>query len=481
MKKLRTALFVFTAVLLGGLSVARAQICEAQYEVIVTLRPPDLGMPTVWDATYGKYDTLVQLYSGLTKDEGTVFAAGRKLLKGDFKPLSTVLVELNRRGRVLTEKEYPMRDGEVPVKMIALGKGYLVASNMIGGKKNSRQLVRLAWYNTKGDFVREKILKDAEFDISSLGLVAAADGNGFVVLVHAVNFETPMDEHGALMRFSDAGQLLWRRAYRPGIPNFISGLKAIDNKSYLATGSIRMDDGRMAGWIMKLAFDGTVMWQRTYPRGASAGLYRGTLAGKQGPEERGFLVLGNSTPLGRDKPSAVWLMAINPLGEPLWQRYFRRKDFSFSAVGLRGNEDGRITVVMNAESVISEEDLERLTAQEKIEREEGIGSRNHVRILTLSPRGVLIEDESYIEGLHAEAKDFVEGWNGERIVVSTIQSDSRPPPIEELLIQTGKSSTKAEEEAMKEPPVPDPTLEGWVFVATALDPYEDPCQSRKKR
>ena len=176
-----------------------------------------------------------------------------------------------------------------------------------------------------------------------------------------------------------------------------------------------------------------------------------------GHEGHGYLVLGDSTPSdgGLD---ATWLMAIDALGEPQWQRYFRRPDFELSGFGLMRNEDGRVVVAMNAKA------------------DEGTGHRNHVRMLILSPRGVIVEDESYIEGVQAKGNDFVRGWNGERIVTATIESDSEPVAedmvgddfiVSEAIGDKNSSGKK------------DRVSKGWVFVATALDPYNDPCSIKR--
>ena len=55
---------------------------------------------------------------------------------------------------------------------------------------------------------------------------------------------------------------------------------------------------------------------------------------------------------------------------------------------------------------------------------DGTGGINHVRLLTLSPRGAMIQDESYYEGLQARATGFTEGWNGERVITAIIEDDA---------------------------------------------------------
>lgn len=442
--------------LLAGAAPARAQSCDTAFEAIITLHPPRLGVPTVWDAMYGKRDIMTQLASGVAKPEGTVMTLGRTLAKDSYVPQDLVLAEINRRGRVLNEKNYPVKNGESPVKLISLKDGYLAVGNIAGDK--GRRRVRLSWYGADGGYRHEKILQDEVYDYDALGLLAAADDAGFVTVIHAVNHGQESDHNGLLMRFAPDGREIWKRAYRPGIPNEIDGVITLDDGGYLAMGQIRLDDARMAGWVMKLGADGTVLWQRTYPRGRSSMLSRATqVSSVAGQAGRGFLVFGDTSPLDNGQ-DAAWLMAIDPLGEPVWQRYFRQPDFALSGFGLMRNEDGRIVVAMNASAA------------------PGSGRRDHVRMLILSPRGVIVEDESYIEGVRAQGHDFVRGVNGERVVTATVTSDSNP--INRDLI--------GDDFIVAQAISPDGTIpggdpkeqvsRGWVFLATALDPYADPCE-----
>ena len=456
---LHPRIFIVVFLLVCALPGAvRAQLCDTAFEAIITLHPPHLGVPTVWDAIYDKNDVMVQLVSGVPQQDGTVMTLGRTLAKEDFRPQQVVLADINRRGRVMKEQMYPVKDTEVPVKIIAMKDGFLVVSNIRGGANRGRHIVRMAWHGSDGVYRHEKFLQDDTYDYDALGALAASDGDGFVVVLHSVSHTQESDQHGLLMRFSSDGRELWKRAYRPGIPNQILGVNVLDDGGYLATGRIRLDDGRMAGWVMKLGFDGTVLWQRTYPRGKFSVLRRAAqVPSMSGHEGHGYLVLGDSTPIDGG-PDATWLMAIDALGEPQWQRYFRRPDFELSGFGLMRNEDGRIVVAMNAKA------------------DEGSGHRNHVRMLILSPRGVIVEDESYIEGIQAKGNDFVRGWNGERVVTATIESDSEP--VAEDMIGDDFIVSEAigdKDSAGKK----DRISKGWVFVATALDPYDDPCNIKR--
>ncbi len=452
--------FLFTLVLFPHSS--RAQMCDTLYETIVTLRPPTFGFPTVWDAKYGIRDSMVQLGSGIPQDGGTVMAIGRRLSKDDFRPEEIVLVELNRRGRALKETSFPAKDAEEPIKMIQLGNEFVAISNIRGGAGRAEKWARLSWYDGDGNYKREKILKDSVFDYKSLSLSSSVEQPGFIALLHAISRDDEEDQNGVLMRFTPQGELLWRRAYRPGIPNVLYNLMPIDEKNYLAVGTIRMDDGRMAGWAMKLGFDGAVHWQRTYPRGASSIFRHAAMSPGYTVEGQGFVLAGDSEPYD-DGPVSSWVMAIDALGEPRWQRYFRRPDYELTGNWIVTQKDGRMVLMMNAKAT------------------EDSSGRNHLRMLTLSPRGILIQDEAYYEGLGARATDYVPGWNGERIFTAVIEDDMGELEDEETpIVVVGLAATEKSEEEKSAPIVPSaPVHIGWVFVATALDPYEDPCLGRR--
>ncbi len=442
-------------------ALAQAQSCDTPFEVITTLRPLTFGFPTVWDAKYGGEDSMLQLGSGIPQEGGTVLAIGRSLSLKDFRPQDIVLVELNRRGRALKEQRYPAKEAEEPVKMIRAGKEFVALSNMRGGKGNAEKWARLSWYDADGKYKREKIVKDAVFDFEGKGLVEAVDKGGFIAVLHGVNRGDPSDENGVLMRFYSSGELVWRRAYRPGIPNMLTSLNPVTEKNYLATGRIRLDDGRIAGWAMKLGFDGAVQWQRTYPRGSVAAFESAALVPSQTAEGKNFILAGEAKPYDGG-PEAAWIMEISATGEPIWQRYYRRPDAELRGDWVRSEEDGRIVLMMNAKPV------------------EGKGDPAHVRMLTLSPRGGLIGDEAYYEGMMAQATDYVPGWNSERIMTAVIEEDMNAEKKEDgEVVVIGLAADEKKDEKAEAPPPAKVVHRGWVFVATALDPYVDPCAAQR--
>lgn len=460
----RTILLLTLLTMFFPLGAAHAQParCEAVYEMIVKPYEPSFGVPSVWDAEYSEDDTMVQFLASVPREGGTVLTYGRTLSEENYRPEETLLLDLNRRGRALITKRQPAKTAELPTDIIALSSGYVTASDIAAGRKKELRQVRLSFFNENVDYKKNVIIKDNVFDYESKKLLPVSGGTGFILMLRAKKRDDPRDFNSVMMRFAADGRMLWERAFRPGLPNTLFEIIPIGDKNYLAAGQIETEDGRMAGWILKLGIDGTIYWQRTYPRGASSVLVGAAEVPQGDPNGQRFVLIGNSEPLDRGL-SATWVLSINDGGDPVWQRYFRNDDYKMEGKALTMSDDGRVIVAMNTEAAG--------TALEA----------SHIRLLTLSPRGALIQDESYLSGIEATAHDFDMGWNGERIVTATIRKVPAPP-AEDNIIGSGLFNLQEPEEfevktdeagnVIEE----DPITKGWVFVGTALDPYVDPCR-----
>lgn len=446
-------LLAATALLAAG--PARAQdLCDTPRESIVTPYRHRFGVPTVWDASHHMPGHMVTFGAGLPLETGGVLSWGTARALKDPKKAEMLLVELNRRGRAITLKTRPALAGEEPIALIAGGRNYIAASTVQTGKDGARRQTRLSWYDENADYRRELILRDDTFDYVPHALVPAFGGKGFIAVLHAVNHRNAVDNNAVLLRYGADGKLLWRRAYRPGAANNLQNMIPLADGTYLATGSIDGEGGRKAGWVLKLAADGAIVWQRTYPRGATAQIKYAAA------QNNGLMLLGEVR--GYDEGAdAVWLLALTASGDMVWQRYFRRDDFDLSAFGLLSQGDGRFTVGANA----------RARAIENPRNDH----RSHIRLFTVAANGVLIDDEAYIDGLSAAGVQILRGGENERVVIANMQSDARPqPPTAQLATALEQSATPAEERT--NPPLPaEIEQEGWVFVATPLETYDDPC------
>lgn len=454
-------LAVFGVAMAGMVSIpahpaAAQEKCTVDYETILTLRGPRFGFPAVWDATYNPRDEMAQLAASLPLKGGTVLSLGRVLDAEKMAPTHIALVELNRRGRVLDEKRTPARTDEEPLRILPMGDGYVALSDFREGR---RRQVRLSWFREDRSFRYDRVLRHDDYDYEAQDIVPAIDGSGLIAVLEAIPVnDGSKNPHAVLVRLNSVGDEQWRRAYNFGPATKITSLTPIDESNYIAVGRIEDDEGIPGGWAMKLGHDGTLHWQRAYPRGAAAILQNAAMLPALSVTG-GFVFSGDIRPVN-GAPQGAWIMAVDGLGNPLWQTYFRRDDTGFAAPFVQVMDDGRISVLLNARAGPDAD---------------ATAMRSHIRLLTLSPRGWIMQDEAYVNGLQARATDLISGLNGERIVTAIIESDARPTPPDVMNAHLGEGDTGAEETTGK------PAYEGWVFVGTALDPWQDHCRARTAR
>ena len=449
--------------------------CQVAREAIINLSPALYGTPSVWDALYGDRQGLVQFAGAVALENQNVLAAG-EVLDRQYNPGEQILVELNSRGRAVAEKRYPAKKGERSAGIVQSGKAYIVASTVSGGKGDAEKWARLAWYDAEYNFIRETLLKDSQFDLEAMNISAPAGGKGAVAVIRATGRNPGKEDHAMLVRLSDDGKIVWKRAYSPGIANHLYNVSAVDGAHYIATGQILHEDGRMAGWLLKLNDDGTIAWQKTYPRGQFA-MLRGAVKKTMKYGEDRYIATGQIMPYGAD-PGAAWVLEVDLHGTTIWQRFLRTPGFDLDGRAVQAYPDERLSVLANARA----QDPENAV-------------KSHIRLLTLSPRGILLDDQAYMEGHEAEARQLIPGWTGERIVTASIEIRKMPGDedgqklelITDALARRQKEQEMAgeAEKTAETPPaveaetkaVPEKETrhEGWVFVATRPAAYTDPC------
>jgi hypothetical protein len=429
-----TAVFL-SALALAGLSYVLPVHAETKFmqdpcaynrEVISGLGGPRFSTPSVWDATYPRPERGVQFFSSLPQEDKTILSVGRTLDLKTGRPMELLFVQMNRRGRTVMEQTAKLQGNELPVKMLEAKGGVVVLSDLRRADGRPKQ-ARLAFYTKGGALKNEQVFERGGYAIEATSIARVSEGKGFIVALHAVNPRNSRDEYSEVLRLNESGRVSWRRTYQPGAGNMLMDIVPAGD-GFMAAGRIRTEDGRGAGWGMKLTSDGTIVWQRTYARGGFA------LLRKVMKVDGGFAMFGDSRPAD-GTPGAAWLMMVDDAGNPQWQRFYRRDGAAFVAAGLMDGKDGRMTLMVNARRMAGGKD------------------DDHVRLLSVSPQGALLRDEAYIRGKTARASDLVSGWTGERIVTASIDA---PEAV----------TSQA------------PRFRGWVLVATAPDPYADPCKGR---
>ena len=422
---------------------ARAQNCNVDYELIFKMDPPSIGSYNVWDALYGEQDTGERLVSGVFDKPEMLITVGERFSASSLD-VKLIMVGLGRNGRMKWEKSHEIKGLRSVVKMLPMGGHLMVLANAVNAKG-----VGYAWlgkFDKEGALIKAYSVKDRKSNVSAQDIIPAHDGKNFMLVTHFVDPSYKNEgrgkvqgqsPHAVIYKITPTGKVIFGPAFLPGAENKVLSIAPAGDNYYIATGYIRSTNGRKAGWVMRLNEQAGVDWQRQYSRGSAAEINKSAeLFGRY------VIVAGVAKPSdGHDEGSAGWVMAIGAdSGDIGWQRYYTG-DADFSAEDLMINEDGLISVMLEGQP------------NENFDQD-------YVRLLTINPRGQLFISDEYFNGEGTDGAQLISGANGERVIIGSTKMAYQ---IEDALtdnVQTVRS------------------VEGWVLVGAASDPYSDPCIRR---
>lgn len=425
--------------------ILNAQIretCTTIPETMVTLRAVPFGRGHLWDGVYGQRG-MERFETAVILENGNVLAGGFLYDQTDPDDTRGLIAEINRRGRIIRQNRHPGL-GNLSIKKIVLKEkgGFLAAGTKILPSEkpgiSPQKIIRLAHYSADEKVEKEKILRDPDYDLSFEGLTVSTDGGGLVLAVAARSRSNPADERGIVYRVTPDGDVIWKRSYDPGLGNRFTNVAttadSLGNQGYIVTGMIRTADRRAVGLAMKLDSDGKLMWQKQYPRGAGA-ILRAVASYGTGD----VVMTGDVEPYGDTRPRSAWVMRVNGAsGEPVWQRYFTVPDYRLYGRDILAVADGRASALFDAEYSGQKDDAQSMA-----------------RLLALSPRGEILGDESFTQGT---------GGRGESLILG--------PRRLRLLTGYATMTPRGDD---KSKPANYNTEDGWVVMASSLEPYVDPC------
>lgn len=414
----------------------KAQNCDIIEEEIITLREPVYKTPMVWGSSYGGdgLDQIVDMVAAFKDgDEDGVIIAGNYTADEKDQVLKPFLARIDNRGKLAWEKHEEGSHLKTVKRLIKLKDGYAVLGDVrVSGKGNG---FYIATYSKTGDRLTYKPVFVSGVSLDAAGFVETKDGKGFIVAARSTTKTDEEKSEAVLYRVNKSGNIIWHRKYSPGLKTSFNNIQPFRVGEYIMSGEIEQADGRMAAWLMSIDEDGALGWQRQYPRGSKSSLDVVRLL-KGGA----MIASGTVQPFKGTKKSG-WVVKLDGTGTVLWQRYYSG-DYRYEAKNVIAEEDGRFSVLLDAYPVPSR--------KQKAERPKG-----HSSLLTLSPRGYLLNVESFSDGQHAHGLQYIKGSKDKRIVAGTIQG-TLPDGMDEDDIATY-------------------VFDGWIFAATSLEPYQDPC------
>ncbi len=408
--------------------------CSLQAELIFELTKAEYGAYNVWDADYGEMETDERFVSASVLESGNIVAVGEIAAYG--KPnIKVALAEIDQRGRIVWDVSQDVAGLQSLKKMLATPGGFAVMGAV--KDKAGRPSVWLGFFDKAGKFLSQKIIADGQGALLPEDFILQNSGKGFLLSASAESGKKA-DSHAVLYHLDGAGRVLDRHSYMPGMGNRILGLSPAGKDFYVASGFLRGGDGRVAGWILKLNPDGSLVWQQQYPRGAAAQINKAVpMVGDY------ILAAGETRPKGKGH-LAGWVMMIEAdTGNVVWQRYYTG-EMDQSARDVLVNADGLGSVMMQVSKPAAVE------ASEK--------TRGYVRLLTVNPRGVLFRSDEYFNAEDAQGFQQIGGRAGERILMGRTDIVYKIEPKPGEPVETLRHGWN-----------------GWVVAAAPMESFADPC------
>ncbi len=427
-------IIVYICLLLGVFvsGSASAQKCDPDYEAITHLRKPEIGSYNMWDAVYGELALTERFTAGVVSVSKNVVVVGERFAYEDGD-MTIIMTELDRRGRIIWEQAHKVKGIRKITTFLKDKDGYIVVADQKTDK--GKHHVWIGFFDLMGGLTKEKTVSDKKFDLYSNDMILMEDGKTYMLAAFAQGRGYESAGSAIIYKLNHKGDAITDRAYAPGLENRILGLARVDKNHYVAAGYLRAEDGRKVGWVLKLDEKGAIIWQRQYPRGLAA-----QVRGVADYTDQYIVTIGDAEPSDR-KNRAGWVMLLDGNeGDIGWQRYYKG-EFDFQGRDILTHDDGLVSVLLDAENPPGQEELE------------------YARVLTLSPRGVILISDSYYNAEGAGAYDLFLGPNQERILAGTsdmvYRHEDPEDPEAEVKIERSK--------------------EGWIVAGAPAEPYDDPC------
>jgi len=138
---------------------------------------------------------------------------------------------------------------------------------------------------------------------------------GYIVAANTSSFGAGDNDFWVLKLASD-GQVSWQKTYGGSYSDFVSCIQQTGDSGYIVLGyTFSFGAGNTDLWILKLASDGAVSWQKTY--GGSSTDYATSI---RQTAEGGYIVAGYSLSFGAH--GNLWMLKLASDGQVSWQKTY---------------------------------------------------------------------------------------------------------------------------------------------------------------
>lgn len=418
---------------LGAGAVDAPDPCKSVYEEIVPLRVPDFDQAAIWKKNSGvKGIDIPRALLGVI--DGGQIAIGFSTPYDEKTGLANPKIQMfrtDKNGNVIVEKWLDVKGLKSVADAILLKDRVIV---LTGTGDKDVDAMTLKFLNGIAEEKSSVTLSDKKLRLIPKSLMSVQGGEKLVIAAEAISRTNPKDSYTVLIWTDKTGKKIAQKEYLPGVVNRPEFVGRLNDGEIAVAGRVTTDDGRDAGWALRLDAKGEILYQQQYARGADS-VFRKAI-----PLENGeMIVIGDALPSATGG-KAAWVMRLNAEGNPVWQKYLTGK-YSYSGIDLVDMGDGRINALLAAKPTDA-------------------GGRAYARIVTLSLDGVVIGDESFIDGTNAIPANLI-NQKGKRYMLG--------------MAETGFTKDNVAEELKYI------TYDSWLVAPAALPEFKNTCAAAPDR
>lgn len=298
-----------------------------------------------WARTYGTGEDEHAYFIQQTNDGGYIVAGqtgeykfedGRSVPPGQ----DIWVIKISFDGEIEWEKIFGWEaTDEVRFIQQTIDGGYIFGGSIgVRGGLSTFSIIKLS---SNGDIEWQKNYADDSPANIAYSLHQTVDG-GFIVAA-TDNFSNYQANILILKLFSD-GSVEWSKTYNGSnndLPHSI--LQTVDGGYLLAGRTNSFGAGEYDIWILKLASDGKIEWQKTYGGSENESAYS-----FQQTSDGGYIVAGQTNSFGAGQFD-FWILKLTPLGAIEWQKTYggSQNDVAYS---IQQTLDGGLVVVGETQS-----------------------------------------------------------------------------------------------------------------------------------
>lgn len=373
---LTCAIFVLSARTAPAQEKAQEKIdpCQLIAEEIIPLRVPNFEQSAMWKKTSGVKGS-DRPRALLNVIDGGQILIGSSIPYDEKTGLASPQVQMvrtDKNGKIIVERWIDVKNLKTVADAVLL-KDKVVVLSQLGSDKDDT--IGLNFLNGAGQERSARVISDPHLRLIPKSMMAAVGGTQIIIAAEAISRKNPKDSYSVLIWVDKDGKKIAQKEYLPGVVNKPEYVGRLDNGEIVMTGRVRNEHGNDAGWVVRLNAKGEIIYQRPYARGEHSVIRRAVSL-----RDGHMVVVGDALPAATgDK--AAWIMKLDASGQPVWQKYLTGQ-YGYSGLDIILFDDSRLNVLIAGQPTTE-------------------GGRQFARLITLSTHGVVIGDESFIEGSNA--------------------------------------------------------------------------------